>query len=418
MEKLFDFITGILMFNGFIYFMKKASKKEFNKKRKLRYFIIGYCFVYAVLVYILPPEFTSLITFLTVIFAYKLFTKISNKDLIFYTIVQWAIGIVLDILIMSLTNAILKINNLDTKLCRIIGSLFIALTYFVIGKNKYIIDFINNIKKYLYNVNYSIYILAIFLIIYYYLGSFTLKHINNAFIPTMILFICISLLIILMLYIVQQIQIKSLKDNIKLLSRNNEFYIERIDEYRIMKHNLISNLNGIKSISNKKTIKLIDDLILKYKEILKMPKNFKNLPTGINGIIYEKIYNINDSSFNVSINNKIKNNVIEVLNARDYNNFCEALSVSLDNAIEAAKKSKEKILFLEITETENKLMLKVINSFNGVIDIDALGTKNYTSKHNGNGLGLFSILNIRSVKLTTLIKDNKYSCIIAVNKTT
>ncbi len=416
MIKILELIIGILLFYSFIYFIKKVSKNEFYNKTKMNYFIIGYSIFYAISVYILNPEFTTFITFIAVILTHKLFTKISNKDLLFYTIVQWAIGIVLDILVMNLTNTIVEIYNLNTKLCRIIGSAFIAIIYFIIGNNKYMVNFINKLKKYLYNINYSIYILLIILITYYYLGFFTLKNMNNANVPIVILFISLFLLVLLIWYIIQQFQIKSLKDSIKLLNRNNEFYIERIDEYRMMKHNLISNLNGIKSTSNKKTIKLIDDLILKYKEILKMPKNFKSLPTGINGIIFEKIYNINDSSFNISINNKIKNNVIEVLKARDYNNFCEALGVTLDNAIEAAKKSKEKILFLEISESNNKLILKVINSFKGAIDIDALGTKNYTSKHNGNGLGIFSILNIRSVKLTTSIKDNKYCCVITVNK--
>ena len=343
-EKIFEIIVGILLFSSFMFFIKKASNKNFRFKKQLKFFVISYSLIYGILVYILQPEYTTTITFLAVILAYKIFTKISNKDLLFYIIVQWSIGIVLDILIMNLTNSALEIYKLNVEICRIIGSTFIALIYFAIGNSKYLLNFINKLKRYLYNINYSAYILVLFLIIYYYLGSFSLKHMNNTFIPVMILFISLSILILMILYIFQQFQIKSLKENIKLLTRNNEFYIERIDEYRLLKHNLISNLIGIKVVSNKKTVKIIDDLISKYKGVLKMPKNFKKLPTGINGIIYEKIYNINDSNFNISINNKIKNNIIEVLTAHDYNVFCEALGVSLDNAIDAVKKSKEKII--------------------------------------------------------------------------
>ena len=83
---------------------------------------------------------------------------------------------------------------------------------------------------------------------------------------------------------------------------------------------------------------------------------------------------------------------------------------------ELYKNNKYQIRDLEFTEDDNKLMLKIINSFSGMIDIDELGKKNYTSKKTGNGLGLFSILKYKPIKLNSSIKDNKFICVIRVNK--
>lgn len=411
MIKIFEIMVGILLYSSFIYFMHNVTKLEFRYRKLLVVYIIIYCIIYGFLVYFLQPEITTSITFISIIMTYKIFTKISNKDLLFYTIVQWLIGIILDIIVMICVNIIFKSDF------RIIGSFLMTIAYFIIGSNSKAINFINKMKKRLYDINYFSYLLIAFIIIYFYLGSFCLKYMNNQLVPVMIFFISTTFLVLIVSFIIQISQIKSLKESIKILTRNNEFYIERLDDYRILKHNLIANLNGIKAVTNKKSVSLIDDLILKYKGKLNLPKNFKQLPTGINGIIYEKIYNvIDDTKLNISINNKIKNNIIEVLTARNYNLFCEALSIALDNAIEASEKSKEKLLFLEILEDKENLILKIINSFEGMIDIDKLGTKNYTSKKKGNGLGLFSILSLKTVTITTSIKDNKYFCTIEVKK--
>lgn len=416
MIKVYEILVGIFLFYSYMIFIKNLSQNEFRYKKGLIVYIICYTVIYALTVYGLEPGISTFISVICIIAGYKIFLKISYKDLLFYSIIQWSIAFIFDIVTMNLFNSLVKPSIIGQDVYRIIGSFIIAIIFCFLGKSKTIIKFVNKIKKYLYSTDYYLYLLICTIVIYYYLGYFCIKNINEISIPIIILIIAVSLFIYIITFIIQQSQIKSLKDNIVLLSKNNEFYIERIDEYRVMKHNLIANLNSIRSSANKKTKQLIDDLIIKYKSMLKMPKNIKQLPSGVNGIIYEKIYNIKDKNLNISIDNKIKNNVIEILSARDYNMFCEAISVTLDNAIEAAEQSEEKILYLEFTEDDNKLMLKIINSFSGMIDIDELGKKNYTSKKTGNGLGLFSILKYKPIKLNSSIKDNKFICVIRVNK--
>ena len=75
-----------------------------------------------------------------------------DKDLLFYTIVQWLIGIILDIIVMIFVNVVLKTNF------RIVGSFLITIAYFLIGSSSKAVDFINKIKKKLYDINYFSYI--------------------------------------------------------------------------------------------------------------------------------------------------------------------------------------------------------------------------------------------------------------------
>ena len=175
-------------------------------------------------------------------------------------------------------------------------------------------------------------------------------------------------------------------------------------------------MNGIKTIANKKTKSLIEDLVNEYNNKLKLPKDIKKIPVGISGIVYEKFYGVNDNNLQFEVNNKIKNNIIEILSARKYNLLCEALEIIMNNAIEASQLSRDKLIYMELLEEANKIIIKVINTFSGKLDIDRLGTKNYTSKSKGNGLGLFSLFTKRNINISTSIKDNKFISIVSVNK--
>ncbi len=414
MEFLFALAQMLVLFN----LIRKLTKREIKNKLVLIILMVLFSASYS---YLLPDKDAVLKTLGSIIFLAiicKFFLKLNQKDIIFYSIAVWTLGIILDIITMN----IVYITGFEEKMLilngyhRFFASFIMLLIYFVLSNFQPFIKSLNKLKAKTEKVSPNFYKLFLIIIIYFILGNICLNNKNNIEIPIIILFISLSVIIMLISFIIQQSQIRFLQENISLLTKNNEFYIELIDQYRILKHNLISNLNSIKSVSNTNTKNLINDLIKKYKSEIKMPKNFKDLPSGVNGLIYEKIYNFNEKNLNVSINNKIKNNIIEVLSPRNYNLFCEALGVTLDNALEATMSSKEKILYLEFSETEECLIMKVVNTFSGEIDIDRLGTKNYTSKKKGNGLGIFSIINSNKIKLTTSIKENKYSCTIKVNK--
>ncbi len=416
MIKFLYIIVGIFMLYSFLDFIKKISEKQYIKKKLLISFLIIYTVVYIATINMIATEISTLISLIIIAIISKYFLSLSNRDLIYYSIIEWALAILLDITTMNIFNKIVVVNESNIMIYKTLGSLIIAIVFLCLGKSKKIINLINKIKKYFLKINYFIFILVFVVLFYIGLASYCLKNINTISVSTTVLLISIFFLVGILFFIYQQAQIIFLKENITLLTKNNEFYIERIDEYRILKHNLIANLNGLKSVSNKKTKVLINNLILKFQSIMKMPKDFKKLPSGINGIIFEKIYNIDSKEIKISVSNHIKNNIIEVVSARDYSLFCEALGVGLDNAIEAAKESKEKIIYIDIHDDDEKIILSIVNTFSGVIDLDELGNKNYTSKEKGHGLGLFSIFKFNAIKVSTYIKENKFFYQLKVNK--
>ena len=62
---------------------------------------------------------------------------------------------------------------------------------------------------------------------------------------------------------------------------------------------------GIKSVSSIKAKKLIDELIMEYSKDFRLNQNIKDIPYGLDGIIYEKIYNFK--------NNKKLNIIVKIL---------------------------------------------------------------------------------------------------------
>ena len=411
MLKIISVIVVIIMVISFMDFIKEISNKQYNKKLFLILYIVVYALVYVNVLNIMTKEITTILSLIIVAFGCKFFLKLNNKDLIYYSIIEWIIATILDILIMNLFGIV----KLDEDIYRIIGSSIIAIIFLFAGRINFIKRNINQIKKRLYKITNSTYMLIIIIIIYFFLGSYCLNNINDFSIQLIVFVISLLFISLIILFVIQLSQIIFLKDNIKILTKNNEFYIEKIDEYRILKHNLIYSLDAVKAVGNKKVKLLVDEIINQYKDIIKMPKHFKEIPSGINGIVSEKVYDLSPDVKYV-VDNKIKSNIIETVKARDFNLYYEALGITLDNAIEALEKCDNKILYISITEDSKIIKTTIINTFRGNIDIDKIGTKNYTSKKEGNGLGLYSIFRMKSVRVKSYIIENKYITEIEITK--
>ena len=402
----------VLLFTGFIYFVKEISERELKHKRWIIPYSIVYSIIYGILTIRISAEITMLFSVIMTIGAYRIFFEIKGKENLFYTIIVWLIAILLDILIMNIVNKARERYGLDIESYRMIGSSIMAGVYYIVGKVKGIKRVIRQTKKYIEQILYP---MMGIILIYYFLGSICLKNMEESNISMYILTLAVTLLLIVITYIVEQIQIIFLKENIKILSKNNEFYIEKLDEERIRDHNIVFSLNGIKSVANKKSIQLINEMIERYQWSSKTSKKLEQIPSAIHKMIYERI-SVVEKELKIQIKSQIKNNIIEEISARDFTYYSEALGVAIDNAIEASKESEEKLVFIEISENEKQIKTTIINTFKGSIDIDELGKKNYTSKKEGHGLGLFSILKMKSVKVKTSIRGNKFTCVLLVNK--
>ena len=358
------------------------------------------------------PIYNLLCLYVSINFA----SKRSFKETIYYVSLIWFTGIILDIFFMALFSVFFNyILKIWPKWGMLFISLFLQLILNIIFRfkniNLLVIKFKNKITL-VKNIVW-IFILTIFTVILF--GIFAFKNKNSLSYVTIFIFLLLLSISFIVFLIKILIEEKTYKITIDNLLNNNSYYLDLNTKDRLLKHNLIHNLNSIKSVSDKKANVLIDDLI---KDINNnsITKDLDNLPNGINGLICKTIYLRKNKPLNIAVNNYLKSDLFEVLSPRRYNKLCEAIGVCLDNAVTASEQSKEKILQVVLSEDDSTIRIKIINTFKTSLEVDKLGTINYTTKNSGNGLGLYSLLGKRDIKIKTSIINSLFENLIIVKK--
>ena len=229
----------------------------------------------------------------------------------------------------------------------------------------------------------------------------------------------ILLIIMSILVLVSLVKLKFNEEEnaifLKHLKENNDFYIKIDDENRIFKHNLNAKLMSIKSISNVRAKKLIDELIKTFAVKSESVNKIKFIPYGLNGIIYERVYpHLED--LNIEIENNIDYDIFKMLLPKRYNVLVEKIIIILDNAIEACLLSEKRLLLINTEDIDDEIVINIYNTYNGCIDVDRIGKINYSTKGNKRGLGLFSVLRSNEVVVTFNIKDDIFFSKICAKK--
>lgn len=356
----------------------------------------------------------SILSILYIFTLYYLIFRKSLKQTIYYGFVIWITGMMIDIVIM-LRNTFLPIN-ISNNIMRIVDTSVMAILMLLISNLSFLKSFLNKMYNKIQKLNFSYFKLVFLIILIIILTHILLKNIINNSLDNEIALLSVFIIIIIYLYINNEYTIFSISKTNKHLIKDNEFYMGIIRDYRILKHNIIHQLTGIKSVANQESEKLIDDLIKEYNKKFQKTSYINKMPLGINGIAYERIYNFNNPKIKLGIDNKIETNIFENLTPRSYNLLCEALGVLIDNALEAASRSKEKIIMIDMTENAFFYNIKIINTFSNELDLDNLGNIAYTTKENGHGIGLFSLLGKKKLKIKTSIINNLFQNEIRVEK--
>lgn len=342
--------------------------------------------------------------------------KLSMRKNIFYVVFIWLFGAISNIIIMILISLILyfiEINDVFflTNFMSLLMSIFAVL----LGNIKKFVDFVNNLYLRFVKVKYSDISLISFVIFVFVGGSLVFFNLPNLEISILILLIILLVLMIFILLIKYKINENENTSYLETLRKNNEFYMQIEDDNREFKHNLIAKLLSIKSVSNKKGMALIEDLIRQFNKSIDFSESIKVIPYGLNGIIYQKLY-AHLKELNVKIVNDLNYDIFTVLKPRRYNVFVEKLVLALDNAIESSLNSHDKILVINIYDEDNLIAVDIKNSFANDIDIDMLGSKNYSTKGSKRGIGLFSMFRDKEAEVSVKIVNNLFVSKITTKK--
>lgn len=251
------------------------------------------------------------------------------------------------------------------------------------------------VKRLINNLNRPIITSIVFILCLLTVATISYKAINNLstkkYIDSIFLLLFFLFLIYLIVYNKYKV-VKEVKKTEELLDMMT-IYEKRIDEDRIIRHEMLNNLLALKSFKDKNSDefdKTLDDFIMTCSNKSVGVKNIYKLPPGLKGIVYYKMNIASDKKINYNINiSKQVNIKLEKENYKEYVSLCKILGIIIDNAIEASEKTKDKLLIIDAYNEKDGIVIEVTNSCKEKdMDISSLYKKGYSSKGNNRGFGL------------------------------
>ncbi len=250
-------------------------------------------------------------------------------------------------------------------------------------------------KKLINNLNRPIITGIVFILCLLSVATISYEAINNLSTKKYIDSIFLLLFFLFLIYLIvynKYMVIKEVKKTEELLDMMS-IYEKRIDEDRIIRHEMLNNLLALKSFKDKNSKdfdKTLDDFIMTCSNKSVGVKNIYKLPPGLKGIVYYKMNIASDKKINYNINiSKQVNIKLEKENYKEYVSLCKILGIIIDNAIEASEKTKDKLLIIDAYNEKDGIVIEVTNSCKEKdIDISSLYKKGYSSKGNNRGFGL------------------------------
>lgn len=357
-----------------------------------------------------------------IVFSYILiclFYKILFKREMSYTIagsfVLYLIVFVSEIILALLISILINLTNQESLLFLmhtiVINILNTSLTYLIFRLSESKI--INLIKNNKFN-NISSFMIIILLLITIALLFFRIPvskwSFNSEFVITMIILFCSCVLGILMLR--QKAIIQKTNSMYHQLAKYSDITNNVLEEYRIANHEYKNQLLIIRSMINKKNKELIDytDNLLEKVENIKYKwiGQLNHLPlSGLKGLINYKVLEMETLKLNksISISNEVSKIKLNKLTLKQKDNLYSIVGVYLDNAIQAAKDSKEKEISLEVYKEKNELVIVLANTYKGKLDLDKINDYGYTTKGKNHGVGLHLVNQIISSDSTFQVKN-------------
>lgn len=377
------------------------SKKNFHEF--IIYFIIfvpllliSYEFFYGITRLILN------ILFIIISLYFSIFKKdISNS--VYYTLSYEMIAFISEfltsvaILIIFNFNSI-EYSNLPFSLS--ISSLINSILIYLISKVNFIsknIRKLNNIIK--KNNKDWIYIILV-MILMVLLMTFNRYKMNSS-IEYYIYIVIIIFVVVSFVYVIyNKFQRQAMEDKYNESMEYVLRYEKIINEQGKKNHEYNNQLMVIKGYINKpeRLSEYLDEVIGEHKTGQNYTvKQLGFLPDGgVKGLLYHKLSKMEDNNikYYLYVDQNLKDKDIESFDLKTYRDLTKLLGVFLDNAIDAALKSEEKEIEVELKDKDDCLLLTISNTYDKNTDINKVGKSGFTTKGIGHGFGLSIVKDI------------------------
>ncbi len=367
--------------------------------------------ILSILVFYLKKNNSNIITLISSLLSFcgpiLIFDKTNPDEKFRTSIFMWIIGMILDILLslLLILLGITAFNNYNIFIKSILSLILHVAYYYIVGIKiiKYrIIDILSFVEKNKFIFN----MILVIAFNFFLLSILNTKFVSSFRIEIIILILSISFLIILIIIIY-----KNKKEHLLIRATNNLISINKIYDkelytYKIIKHNIQNNLLCIKSVANKESKKLINQILIDNR-FPKMNIDIDtNLPDSLKIIILSKL---NNDNLKIQLNSDIATDPSKTLSTKSYIKMCEIIGILLDNAVYAALNSSKKIIYIEIAEDDDSYSFKVINSTNNYFDLTSIGKIHYSTKLKKSGLGIHHINSmLKTSEISYKIKNDLF----------
>lgn len=411
-------IFGFLEIFLYEKFFTNLLKIRPSKKQSYTYILIASIIAIITNLFVKNP-FSYLINLISFfIFMHFLFKQNIRNSCI--AMVSTYISIFISVVLaQTILNEFMKINYIDMvtiPLYHIITSLLIytvfSLICILLKKRKKISDYLQPSLKVTVIINLILGISVIFI------NSYIISIYHFNFSATVKVIMILSLLVYFVFSMYSILRTNKLEQTAKDLE-TEKIYNKTLsilhDNIRCFKHdfnNIVQVIGGYIDLND------MNGLNKYYQSLLKECKLNNNLnllnPQTINN---PSIYSLLNNKYYQALQYGITMNfeIFSDLSTINFNIYesTRILGILLDNAIEAAKETTEKIIEIQFKSDSKKQLFIIENSCaDNNISTTKIFEKGYSTKKNNSGIGLWKVHNILSkntnIDLFTTVKNNKF----------
>lgn len=399
----------------------------------IRFTITQYCFACGIVgvFYIVLECISNNIAPLSLYVVPIIFMYLSNKKFVeSFTahtmaclIIIFVDGIVSNILILILGDKFIEtdLGTIFVLIILVFASLYISKLIFYIF-NKYKGWILDNYKSKYAIVTYFL-LSIVFIVLFVTINSNRPENIIVLIKSNSILFIICASILVFMSYVLfimakKEIQFKYKErelDNLKEYTENLEKIYTDMRKFRHDYINIIASISGyiddgdIEGLAEhfNKNIYPLNSKINNNNYKLGLLKNIR-LPE-IKGLVSSKIIHAQELGIEVGID------IVEPINniKMDIIDFTRCLGIIMDNAVEAALESEDKLLNIAFVNKDNSMIVVVENSFPSKLPpIHEMFKYGFSTKGNNRGIGLSNLREItnryKNISLETIVKEDKF----------
>ena len=428
LEALINYTCALLLaFLGY-YVIKRILKSDICiNKRSLLIIIINSIAV--TIIHYINYKSSFIFSCIINIITYKIIFKLNIKEAVLSTGMLMLVISVSDVAFLPVLMHFTSISNLESNIyIYLISNLCVFINILIIIHLKFIRTFLSKIYNVLISKELNMNIIFILFILLGISGSsYNILISNNIDTKLIVNTIILAVLVVIaVIYANKQNNYNQLSEQYTSLFKYVQNFEDWIEKEQFVRHEYKNQLAVIYSISNEKEVKD------KVNDILKHTINIEDeqihllkvLPKGgLRGLMYYKTSIAQREKINVTVDVSIKEKgILSRLSKKKINELSKVLGIYYDNAIEAAKESRKKIILIEIYELNEYVNIVISNTFNKKSIIEGMTKQGVSSKGKGRGNGLYfanKVLNKNCwLKEKNEIIDKYYIETITIQKNT